>query len=72
VPQGEQAYRYCLKALILTGQEDFEQVTQKFNHIVAITQWSPRVALIQLWLALTKKAKPYGLGPNVAEIFAAL
>jgi len=40
--------------------------------MVAVTQWPSCVALLQLWLALTDKAKPYGLGRDVNGIFAAL
>jgi len=40
--------------------------------VIDITRWPPRVALIQLWMALTKQAKPYGLGASIEGIFAAL
>jgi len=49
-----------------------EQFNQEFSDAVAVTQWSPCVALLQLWMALTDKAKPYGLGPDVNSIFAVL
>jgi len=71
-PPGEKAYRYCLKASTFTGQEDVKQFIHEFSDVLAITQWPPRVALIQLLLALTEKAKPYRLGPSVDAILAAL
>jgi len=49
-----------------------EQFIQEFNEVIDITQWTPRVALIQLRIALTEQAKPYGLGASVDEIFTAL
>jgi len=55
------------KSPIFTGNEDIEQFTKEFSDVVAITQWPPRVALLQLGLALADKAKPY-----VDSIFAAL
>jgi len=44
--QGEEADRYRLQAPIFTGLEDIEQFIQKFNDVIDITQWPPRVALI--------------------------
>jgi len=72
VPRGEEAHRYHLKAPVFTGREDVEQFIQEISDVAAVTQWPPHVALIQLRLALTDKAKPYGLGPDVDGIFATL
>jgi len=60
--QGEEAYRYCLKAPTFTGREDVEQFIQMFSDVIDITQWPPRVALIQLRMALTEQAKPKRTG----------
>jgi len=49
-----------------------EQFIQEFSDVIDITQWPLRVALIQLWMALTEQAKPYGLGTSVDGIFTAL
>jgi len=49
-----------LKPATFTDQEDVEEFIQELSNVVAITQRLPWVALIQLWLALTKQAKPYG------------
>jgi len=68
----EEAYRYRLEAPVFTGLEDVEQFIQEFNKVMAITQWPPRVALIQLRTALMEQAKPYWLGSSVNGIFAAL
>jgi len=78
VPLGEEAHgrlsgnRYRLKGPVFTGNENVKQFIQEFSDVVAVTQWPPHVALLQLRLALTDKAKPYGLGPDVDGIFAAL
>jgi len=72
VLQGEETYRYHLKASTFTGLEDVEQFIQEFSDVIDITQWPPRVALIQLRMALTEQAKPYGLGTSVDGIYAAL
>jgi len=72
VLQGEQAYRYRLKASTFMGWENVEQFIQEFSDVVDITQWPPRVALIQLWMALTEQAKPYGSGVSVEGNVAAL
>jgi len=69
---GEEAYRYRLKAPVFTGLEDVEQFIQEFSEVIDIIQWSPRVDLIQLRMALTEQAKPYGLGASVDGIFTAL
>jgi len=69
---GEEAYRYRLKVPVFTGLEDVEQFIQEFSNVIAITQWPPRVALIQLRMALTEQAKPYGLGASIDRIFTAL
>jgi len=69
---GEEAYRYRLKAPVFTGLEDVEQFIQEFSEVIDITQWPPQVALIQLQIALTEQAKPYGLGSSVDGIFTAL
>jgi len=53
-------YRYLLKAPVFTGNEDVEQFIQEFRNMVAVTQWLPRVALLQLRLALTDETKPMG------------
>jgi len=68
----EEAYRYRLKAPVCTGLEDVEQFIQEFSEVMEITQWPPRVALIQLRMALTEQAKPYGLMTSVDGIFTAL
>jgi len=70
--QGEEAYRYRLKAPVFTGLEDVEQFIQEFSDVIDITQWPPKVALIRLRMALTEQAKPYGLGTSVDGIFATL
>jgi len=72
VLQEEEVYRYRLKAPVFTGLEDVERFIQEFSEVIDITQWPPRVALIQLRMALTEQAKPYGLGTSVDGIFAAL
>jgi len=65
-------YRYRLKAPVLTGHEDVGQFIQEFSDVMAVTLWPTRVALLQLRLVFTDKAKSYGLGPDVDSIFAAL
>jgi len=70
--EGEEAYRYCLKAPTFTGSEDVEQFRQEFREVMEIAQWPHRVALIQLRRALTEQAKPYGVGTDVNGILAAL
>jgi len=37
-----------------------------------VAQWPPRIALLKLRIALSDKAKPYGVGPDIDEIFASL
>jgi len=69
---GEEAYRYRLKVLVFMGFEDVEQFIQEFSELIDVTQWPPRVALIQLQMALTEQAKLYGLGTSVDGIFTAL
>jgi len=69
---GEEAYRYRLKAPAFTGLEDVEQFIQEFSEVIDVTQWPPRVALIQLRMALTEQAKPYGLETSVDGIFTVL
>jgi len=69
---GEEAYEYRLEAPVFTGLGDVEQFIREFNEVAAITQWPPRIALIQLRMALTEQAKPYGLGTSANGIFAAL
>jgi len=70
VRRGEEAHKglsddkYHLIAPVFTGNEDIEKFIQKFSDVVAVTQWLPHVALLQLRLALADKAKPYGLGPR--------
>jgi len=68
----EEAYRYKLEAPVFTGLEDVEQFIQEFSEVIAITQCPPRVALIQLRMALAEQDKPYGLGASVDGIFTAL
>jgi len=70
--QEEEAYRYRLKVPVFTGLKDVEQFIQEFSEVIDITQWLPRVALIQLRMALTEQAKPYGCGISVDRIFTAL
>jgi len=65
-------YKHKLKVPTFTGIEDIEQFISEFNETWAITQWPPRVALIKLWEALTREAKPYGRRPSVDGIFTAL
>jgi len=69
---GEEAYKYRLEAPTFTGVEDIEQFILEFNETWSITQWPPRVALVKLRGALTEEAKPYGRGPSIDGIFAAL
>jgi len=69
---GEEAYRHRLKAPVFTGLEDVEQFIQEFSEVIGITQWPPRVALIQLRMALTEQAKPYELGTSVGPTSASL
>jgi len=64
------ADRYRLKAPTFAGNEDVEQFIMEFSDVMEITQWPPRVALLQLRMSLMDKAKPYGLGPNIDSIFA--
>jgi len=71
IPQ-EEANRYCLKAPIFMGREDVEQFIQEFSDVTDIALWPPRVALVQLRMALTEQAKPYVLGTSVEGIFAVL
>jgi len=68
----KEAYRYRLKAPVFTGLEDVEQFIKQFSEVIDITQWPPRVALIQLRMALPEQAKLYGLGTSVDGIFTAL
>lgn len=37
--QGEEAYRYRLKAPTFTGLEDVERFIQEFKEVIDITQW---------------------------------
>jgi len=67
----EEAYRYRLEAPVFTGLEDVEQFIQEFNKVIAIAHWPPRVALIQLQMAQTEQAKPYGLESSVYGNFTA-
>jgi len=43
-----------------------------FSDVAKVTQWPLHVALLKLRMLLIEKAKPYGLGPNIDSIFAAL
>jgi len=64
--------RYWLKTPAVTGEEAVEQFIQKFQEVMEIAQWPPRVALLKLRMALRDKAKPYGTGPDIEGIFASL
>jgi len=57
---------------IFTGKEAVEQFIQKFQEVMEIAQWPPRVALLKLRMALRDKAKPYGTGLDIHGIFASL
>jgi len=65
-------YKYKLKVPTFTGIKDIEQFISEFNETWAITQWPPRVALVQLRRALTGEAKPYRQRPSIDGVFAAL
>jgi len=64
--------RYRLKAPTFTGKEEVEQFIQEFSDVMEVTQWPPWVALLKLRMSLMDKAKPYGLGPDIDNIFASL
>jgi len=64
--------RYRLKAPIFSGDEAVEQFIQEFQDVMEVAQWPPRVALLKLQMALTDKAKPYGVGPDIDGIFTSL
>jgi len=49
-----------------------EQFIQEFQDVMEIAQWPPRIALVKLRMALSYKAKPYGVGPSIDRIFASL
>jgi len=66
------AHRYRLKGPTFTGNEDVEQFTQEFSDVADVTQWPPKIALIQLRRALTEQADLYRPGASVAGVFAAL
>jgi len=64
--------RYRLKAPTFTGEEAVEHFIQKFQDVIEVTQWPPRVALLKLRMALMDKAKPYEVGSDIDGIFASL
>jgi len=64
--------KYRLKAPTFTGDGDVEHFIQEFSDVADVTQWPPRVALLKLRMSLMEKAKPYGLGPDMNGIVAAL
>jgi len=64
--------RYRLKAPAFMDEEAVEQFIQEFQEVMEIAQWPPRVALLKLRMALRDKAKPYGMRPDIDEIFAFL
>jgi len=78
VAEGRGAYRelaadrYRLKAPTFAGNENVEQFIMEISDVMGVTQWPPRVALLQLRMSLMDKATPYGLGPNIVSIFASL
>jgi len=72
VPRELNEDRYRLKAPTFLGEEAVEQFIQKFQDVMEVAQWPPRVALLKLRMALTDKAKPYGVGPDIDGMFASL
>jgi len=66
------ADRYQLKVPTFAGNEDVEQFIMEFSDVMEVTQWPPRVALLQLQMLMMDKAKPYGFGPDINSIFASL
>jgi len=61
VPRELNEDRYRLKAPTFLGKEAVEQFIQEFQDVMEVAQWPPRVALLKLRMALTDKAKPYGV-----------
>jgi len=72
VPREFHEDRYRLKAPTFSGEEPVEQFVQEFQDVMEVAQWPPRVALLKLRMALSDKAKPYGVGPSIDGIFASL
>jgi len=64
--------KYRLKVPTFSGEEPVEQFVQKFQDVMEVAQWPPRIALLKLRMALSDKAKPYGVGPDIDGIFASL
>jgi len=64
--------RYRLTAPTFSGEEPVEQFVHEFQDVMEVAEWPPRVALLKLPMALTGKAKPYGVGPSLDGIFASL
>jgi len=72
VPRELNEVKYRLKAPTYMGEEKVEQFIQEFQDVMEVPQWPPRVALLELRMALMDKAKPYGVGPDINGIFASL
>jgi len=56
VPRELNEDRYRLKAPTFSGEEAVEQFIQGFQDVMEVAQWPPRVALLELRMALTDKA----------------
>jgi len=65
-------YSSKLNTSTFTGTKDLEQFVEEFHEVWEVAQWPPRVALIKLREALTGRARPFGQGRSVTEIFTAL
>jgi len=72
VLRGSCAGVYRLKVPTFTGEGDLEYFIKWFKKTMEFARWPPRMALTKLRLALTGKAKPYGMGTDVGGIFASL
>jgi len=64
--------KYRLRVPTSSGEEPVEQFIQEFQDVMEVAQWPPRIALLKLRMALSDKAKPYGVGLNIDGIFASL
>jgi len=64
--------KYWLTVPTFSGEEPVEQFVQEFQDVMEVAQWPPQIALLKLRMALSDKAKPYGVGPNINDIFASL
>jgi len=62
--------KYRLKVPTFSGEEPVEQFVQEFQDVMEVAQWPPQIALLKLRMALSDKAKPYGMRPDIDGIFA--